>query len=813
MVLKKILVAMGTIFIRQLLRIFRKDRVHKILNMLGLSLGLTASILVLLYVQQVLGFDKFHANRGRIYRYGVTMTIGSSPTSTQQGCYPGTGPILKQAIPGIEDYVRTLYMGNSRVIIGEKVFNESRFGLMWADQSIFRVFSFPLLAGDEGSALARPNTMVITRDLAMKYFGSLDVIGKTVEIENNGNFEITGLLDDIPANSGLLFSGLLSMVTINSNDPGDYLINRFSYDMGSFLFLLFARDYTGEDFNADFIAWYDQYLAESDQINYVAVVEPYEDFYLHSTIWSSFSQRNRMVLTGFVSIGLLLLLLASVNYINLTTSRSGERAREICIKKISGAHPASLRWQLMGESIVFTYFSMFLALVLAEFLLSFTMLGDLIASVNAFVGVRISLHPFQNPLLLAGILLLPVVIGLLAGLYPAFLMSAMKPVTVLRTSQPGGSGKSFLRKFLLIFQFTISIGALILSLLMTRQIHRISHIDPGFSEENLVYIFCTDQSVKSNFQAYERKIAANPAVVSTSFSDRSPGLNHSGWAWNWETESGKMEIYPAVLVQADMHYLQTLGLELVAGRNFVKPRLENDTIINCIVNETFVRAMGWENPVGKRNDRGEVIGVVKDYHYNSMTDPLRPLFIIQYREDRIPNMLNVKISGEDRGSTLAFLEQSWEDLVPEVPFDYSFASDLMEELYASNKTQGLITNWLGMTCLLISVFGMLSYSSYIAFRKRKEFVIRKVMGATGSRIFLEFAAIIMKIMLIPVILANLLAWYAFREWSKDFVSNPPVQWWVFALATLAMFLLALLTAAYHVIHTARLNPVDNLAYE
>jgi len=804
---------MLTIIAKQVVRTLKRDRIHTLFNVLGLSLGLTVSILVLLYVQQVLNFDKFHLNRDSIYRYGVSMTIGASPTSTQPGCSPGTGPILKQAIPGIEDFVRTQYLGRSRIIIDESRFTEEGNSLMWADNSIFKVFTFPLLSGNQENVLSRPNTLVLTRELAQKYFGTTDVLGKIIKIEDVGDFEVTGVLKEVPENSGLPFTALLSMVTINSLNPGDYQIAGLMSNMGTSLYFLFSKGFNSEEFNNAFKTWYKENMASVDVINYVAVVELYTDFYLHSVIVERFSQRNRMVLTGFISIGTLLLILACVNYINLTTSRSDERAKEIGIRKISGANERSLRFQLIGESVVIAYLSMALALILTEFMLNFTRVRELIASVNDFLGVNVSLNPFNNLTLLAGIILIPLIVGVLAGSYPAFLMSKMSPVIVIKAARGGATGKSFLRSFLIVFQFTISIGALILSLLMSNQIERISNVDPGFDPENLVYITCNNQSVKNKFKIYRENISAYPDVKSTSFSDRSPGYGHSGQALRWQKESGEMEPYPAVFVSTDKDYFKTLGINLKEGSGFSKLRLPADTVLDFIVTETFVKSLGWKSAVGKLNQRGITIGVIGDYHYNSLTDPLRPMFIIQYREDRIPNILNVRIGGENREQTLAFLKKNWEETIQETPFEFVYSEDLLKNLYSSSKNQGVITNWLAITCLIISCFGMLSYSSYIAYRKRKSFVLRKVYGATGIRIFSEFSIVIFRIIIFSSVIAVLLSWLAYNQWSKNFAINPPLNIWIFVIAVLGMLLLSIVTTAYHVIRTARANPVENLTNE
>lgn len=798
---------------RQLGINFRKDKLHTILNIVGLSLGLTVCMLAILYAQMIFSFDGFHKNIDRLYRFGISMTIGSSPTSTQEGCNPGTGPILKQAIPGIEEFTRTLYLGDSRVIIDEAAFKETGFALMWADNSIFRLFTFPMIVGDPNTALERPHTIVLTRELALKYFGTTDVLGKMVKVENSGDFEVTGVVQTMPANNGLPFTALLSMITINSLNPGDYRIDDLTSNMGSSLFFIFSKGFQADDFKNAFEKWYKENMASVDAINCRGLAEPFKDFYLHSFIYSDFSARNRMVLTGFLSIGLLLLIIACFNYINLTTSRSEERAKEIGIRKISGASQRSLRIQLLGESVISTFISMIIALGICEFLLNLTKVNDMIVNLNSMVGVRLSIDLFHNPVLLISVLTLPILIGILAGAYPAFLMSNMSPVSVIKSARGGVHGKSFLRGFLIIVQFTISIGAIMLSLLMNQQITKISNIDPGFNKKDLLYVTCRDQSAKSRFKLFRERIATYADVRSTSFSDRSPGMSHFGLAYEWQKESGEMEIYPAVFVATDNDYFKTLGINIIRGSGFLRPRQPSDTLLSFLVTESFVKALGWKEPIGKVNSMGSTIGVVNDFHYNALTDPLRPMFIRQYREDRTPDILNIRINSDRVEATVDFLHKTWKETIPEVPFDLTYAEDLIDQLYAQSRTQGIMTNWLGMICLLISCFGLLSYSSYIAFRKKKEFVIRKVAGASSLRIFTEFSAQILKIILIssiPAILGSLVVYHA---WSRNFVYNPPLSVWIIVLSVLGMMLLALITSAYHVLQASRINPVENLKVE
>lgn len=804
---------MFLIIIKQLFRSFRKDKVHFIFNLLGLSFGLTAGILVLLYVQHVLSFDKFHLNRDSIFRYGISMTIGSSPANIQGECSPGAGPILRQAIPGIEDFVRTQYLRDKRVVINESVFKETGNSLMWADNSILSVFTFPLLSGNQATALERPNTIVLTQELALKYFGTIDVLGKVVKIENTGDFEITGVLKKVPSNSGISFSALLSMVTINSLSPGDYKIADLGGEIDEYLYFLFSKGFTVEDFNSAFKKWYSENMASLDNVNYLAVVEPYTNYYLHSVIWSEFSQRNRMILTGFISIGLLLLILACVNYINLATSRSEERAKEIAIKKISGIDQKSLRLQLIGESVIMTYISMVLALVITEFLLNFTKARYLIASVNGLSGVDITLNPLNNPLLLAGILLIPLVVGVAAGFYPAFLMSGMLPVAVIKDAHGGIKGRSFTRRLLIIFQFTISIGALILGFLMSSQIKRLSDMDPGFNKNDLIYIYCRNQSLKNSFKIYKETISNNPEVISTSFSDRSPGMSHEGATLMWQKESGELEIYAAVYVQTDYDFFKTLGINMKSGALFLRPRLATDSVVNFLVSETFVKDIGWKEAIGKRNHMGKTIGVFSDFHYGAFTDEIRSMFILPYMENRVPDILNVRVRSGNREEIVAFLKKKWEETIPGAFFDFEYCEELIERMYLPVKNQSVITKCLAMTCLIISCIGMFSYSSYIAHRRRKDFVLRKVYGATSLRIFSEFFLMILRIMMASSVIAILLSWLAFNEWSKNFSYNPPPDIWIFIGAVFVILLVSVITTAFHVISAARANPAETLKVE
>ncbi|MCF7918729.1 MAG: ABC transporter permease [Ignavibacteriales bacterium] len=778
-----------------------KDKFHSILNISGLALGLCCSMLVLLFVQNELSYDNHHKNSDRIYRYGVNMTIGGN-SSTQSTCNMAVGPLLQHEMPEIEEYVRCYYPGIMLVKANEKTLYENN--LMIIDNSVFRVFSYPFIYGNSADALEKPNTIVLTQDLAGKYFDEQDPVGKEMEIDNE-IYEITGVIQNLPDNSHLKFSGLISL---NSYLQGQNLEEIYSprvlgSGMSFFTYFLFNENFTTEQFSAKFQNFYEREMAEFDRINYIAVVEPLQNVYLRSVINSRFSEANRKFLYGFTSIGLFILLLACINYVNMATSRAGGRAREIGIKKALGAEKKQLIRQFLSESIILA----FLALILAFFLTELVLKGT---PFNELINKNLQIDLFGNLTLLFGSILITVLVGVISGFYPAFYLSHLAPISSLKGQMKKGKTGSYFRNALVSFQFIISISAVILTLFVRQQIEFMQNLDLGFKKENIITIYTSNDELKQKFTNFREMIIDHHNVVSAGFSSSALGRGLSGLAFEWETESGEMEMHANPVLYVDKYFLETMGIEIISGTNFITERQKGESI-DFIVNEAMVDLFGWTEPIGKKNQYGKVVGVAKNFHYAPVKNELGPMYMLLSLSPL--GVLNVGIKGENITETMDFIKQKWQEFSPDFPIDYSFLEQDLNTIYQNDEIQKKLFSIFTCFCILISCFGLLGLTSYSTIQRTKEVAVRKILGASVMQIVATLFKGIFTTTIISAILAGPLAYYVFGLWQNNYANKVTVNPLIFGLALLGAMFVSFLTSAYHTTKVANTNPIEALKYE
>ncbi|UCG28361.1 MAG: ABC transporter permease, partial [Bacteroidales bacterium] len=533
-------------YVKHALRVIYRDKFHSVLNVIGLSIGIACGIIVLLYVQNELTYERHHIKKERIYRYGVNMTIGGV-NSSQTTCNAAVGPLLKDYMPGIESFVRIGKPGEIMIKHNRDAYYEE--DIFWADSSLFHVFTHQFISGDPATCLKNINSIVLTEELAGKIFGDADPMDKTVEIENQGLFTVTGVIKDLPDNSYLMFDGLMSFSTLyHDQDIADvYNPRRLGGNMFFELYFLFKEDFRREDFYSQFQAFYDENLAEYDRIQYKAIAEPVKDIHLRSEITTRESDVFRRLLYGLSSIGIFILVLACINYINLATSRAEGRAKEIGLKKVTGAGKKQLITQFLGESMVLSVISLLLGLGIAEVIFVFTPL-------NEVFDKDLQIDFFHNPVLAVGSIGLTIIVGILSGLYPSFYLSRILPVKALRGDAKEASHKFGFRNILVIFQFAISIGAVALTLLMNQQLKYVRSKDLGFDREEVLLISVRDEKIRGKMSAYREVINTHHGVVRSSFSSTTPGYGISGWAFLWESNTGEMERHANRELYADRDY-------------------------------------------------------------------------------------------------------------------------------------------------------------------------------------------------------------------------------------------------------------------
>ncbi|MDP8210782.1 MAG: ABC transporter permease [Candidatus Stygibacter australis] len=788
--------------ILQAFRVLKKDKFHSFLNIIGLALGLCCSILVLLFVQNELSYDMHHENIDRIYRYGVNMTIGDN-NSTQPICNAAVGPLLQNEMPEIEAYMRCFYPGQLLVNGNDKTLYES--SMLMTDNSIFQIFSHPFIYGNRSEALERANTIVLTEKTAKKYFEDQNPVGEELEIDNE-IYEITGVIENLPENSHLKFSALMSLNSYlqTQNLEDIYTPRALGGNMMFFTYFLFSKNFTAEQFSKKFQNFYNREMVENDRINYIAVVEPVEDIYLNSTIDKRYSQANRRFLYGFASIGLFILILVCINYVNMATSRAGSRAREIGMKKVLGAQKKQLIRQFLSEAVILSFLALVIGFVLANLILMLTPFNELI-------NKSLQINLLNNPILLGSSFLITIFVGLISGFYPAFYLSHLAPISSLKGYMKKGKAGSFFRNALVSFQFIISITAVILTLFMHQQIDFMQSFDLGFDQENVLTISATNEEILKNFKNYREMIIDHHGVVSAGFSDSPIGKGFTGYAFNWEAESGEMEIHATRQLYADKNYLETMGIPIVAGRNFTKERNLDDPSIDFIVNEAMIELFGWENPIGKRNQYGQVIGVMKDFSFASARNEIIPLYILQPRNPL--GVLNIRLKGENISETMTFIKQKWQEFAPGFPINYSFLEQDLNTIYASDVIQKKLSSIFTYFCILISCFGLFGLTSYSTLQRTKEVAVRKILGSSVLQIIVTLFKGIFTTIVVSAILAGPLAYFVFSLWQKNYANKVSVNPLIFGLAFLGALLVSFLTSAYHTIKVANTNPVEALKYE
>ncbi|MFH2107357.1 MAG: FtsX-like permease family protein [Chrysiogenia bacterium] len=792
--------------IKQTFRGLGRDKFHSLINIFGLGLGIACCLIGLLFVQSELGYDRHHVKHERIFRYGVEMTIGGV-TSIQSGCNPGAGPLLKDFIPEIESFVRVGYLGETLVRLKDRAFSEENF--LWADPSIFNIFSHAFVYGDPKGALSRDNTMVLTRSLARKIFGDRNPLGEVLGIENQEPFEVTGVIADPADNEQLQFSALLSYSTQFKDLDQAQLFqpSKLSGGMGDEVYFLFAPGFTAADFDRKARQFYDKYQAATDSIHYRSLVEPLTAIHLRSSIDTQQAEANSRFMLWFCGIVLLILFLAGVNYVNLTTSRAGKRAREIGVRKIIGSSHGQLVVHLLAESLFFVFLALLAGIVLAQGILSLTPL-------NQVIGKNLTINLFANPFLLLGLLAIWIIVSLLAGLYPAFYLARISPLKTLKTRSGGQAAGRLLRQSLLVLQFVIAIGAIALTLLMNRQLDFIKGKDLGFTKDPVILVNVTDADLRKRSAVYKNEILRLPGVAAASFSDSVPGSGFTGYAFKWESNSGEMQGHAFGSLQADKDYFATMGISIVAGRNF--SRLPNrqdlqDGTMEFIVSENLVKALGWEDPIGKRCQYGTVIGVARNFHYRSLHRDVRGTYIVQPLET--PPYLNVRLRGGRVQESLEALRSKWTAFAPGYPFAYSFLDQRLARFYEQDQKQQKLAATFSGLCLLISCLGLFALASFNIEQRTKEIGIRKTLGASVVNLVL----LLTRKFAFWVVVANLFAWpltyWAMKQWLQNFAFRTSIGIGIFILSGFLTLLIAILTVGGQASRAARANPVDSLRYE
>ncbi len=799
-----------------------KNKVFSVINIAGLAIGLACFLLISLYVLDELSFDKFYDNADRIYRISANIRFGGADLN-----YPLSsdmmGQVLKKDYPEVEEYVRIYNSNGSRLVKkGNDFINEPN--VCYADSTMFRMFNLPAITGDLKNALNEPNTVVVTEKIAKKYFGTTEnAIGKSLETNDNKQtlYKITAVIKDIPHNSHFGFDFFFSMKNLDYHF-GEYL----SHNFHTYLLLRKGTDYHAFE-NKQFADYINRYLLPElkqvmqintlDDLNksgnkLVYYLTPLTRIHLYSALQYEFLPGgNIQYVYIFSAVALFILLLACINFMNLTTAKSANRAREVGIRKVLGSEKKELIAQFLTESVLMAVLSSVIAVAIAYLVLPLF---------NSIADKTMILQSLFSPVILPLLIALPFVVGLLAGSYPAFFLSAFKPIEVLKGKFKSGGKSGGLRGVLVVFQFTTSIILIIGTIVIYRQLHYIQTKNIGY-DKSQVLIINEAYTLDKNVTSFKEEMLKVPGVEKATVSSFLPV--NSSRSDNVYSSSPIMDSKNGFDMQAwqvDYDYLPTLGMQLLKGRNFSKDFGGDSATV--IINETTAHILGYDDPIGKRlygnpenNNSTErvpytIVGVVKNFNFESLKQTVGPLAMFLKPST---GLLSFKIQAANTTDIVKQAENKWKLMAPGKPFSYRFLDDSFSQMYSAEQRIGKIILIFSVLAILIACLGLFGLSIFIAEQRTKEIGIRKVLGANVGGIVQLLSKDFIKLVAIAFVIAAPLAWYCMTQWLKDFAYRIDISWWIFLLAGVLAIVIAIATVSFQAIKAALMNPVKSLRTE
>jgi putative ABC transport system permease protein len=784
------------------LRNLWKHKVFTLINILGLSVGMTACFLIYLYVSFETSYDAFNTKAGRIYR--VVTDIKTPSDMLHWSSTSGPMAInMRTDFPEVESAVRVSYQ-SFLVKKGDVKFQEKN--TIMADSTLFNIFDFPLISGDKKTALKEPMSIVLSQTAAKKYFANENPVGKQVLLTGAAiNSTITGVMKDIPENSQIKADMIVSMSS--QKQVYGYSIDSgwSSFNLSSYILLKQGTD--PATFAAKlpkFIDFHTGKELKDAQMSFTLFLEPLREVYLRSTRDGSASGNINNVYI-FSIIAVFILLIACINFINLATARSAERAKEVGIRKVSGAEKPQLMRQFIGESVL---------LCMMAFAISVVLSMILIPLFNQLAGKTISTGLFQNPFNILILFLTALGIGCVAGIYPALVLSSYKPIIVLKGRFATGTKGILLRQGLVVLQFTVSIALIISVIVVYNQTKYMRSQELGFDKNQMMII---DTNGDKNKDAFKQSLSSISGVLSTSYCSSVPGGGTSTAYSKVQNKQGDMQTASLDIYFVDFDYIDQYKMKLVAGRGFSK-QFGTDTTQAMVINESTAKLLGYTSPqqaIGRNFDQwgrqGKIIGVIKDFHYQSLQQPIRPLTIRIEPEGY--QFISVKIASANLPSTIRSIESTWNKIIPNRPFDYAFLDESFDKQYRAEDRFGNLFLNFAILAIFISCLGLLGLASYSTIQRTKEIGVRKVMGASVSNITNLLSKDFLKLVFIAFLIATPIAAIGMYKWLHSFAYRINLSVWTFLLAGVMATLIAFITVSFQAIKAAIANPVKSLRTE
>jgi putative ABC transport system permease protein len=784
-------------YIKIALRNIIRHKLYSFINISGLAVGMACCILILLWVQHELSYDRFHENIENLYRVYEKWELGD-----QDFYHDNTpGPLaedMKNRFPEVINSTRFLYAGGKPIRYGEKSYYEQY--LYYADQSFLDMFSFPLIRGNKESALKDPSSIVISNEIAKKYFADEDPIGKIITIDNSIDFRVSGILEDIPQNTH--FRHIDFIVPFTQTEA---LINE-----------------TFENWNQN---WPRTYILLQDGTSYkkfekkiTGIVKKY--FRTPITLFlQPVKNINLYTLTGeadniiyiyiFSLIAFFILLIGCINFINLTTAMSNVRSKEVGLRKTFGAYKSNIISQFFIESVLLSIFALIFAIALVELF---------IPVLNNISGSEVTLDFLKSKFHIHMVLFIAVLTGIMSGAYPAIYLASMQPAKVFKGVFVTGTQRSKFRNILVVMQFTISIILLISTMIIYKQMSFIYEGDLGYDKDHLIYLSMLGDSNKK-YEIIKNELLKNPNIINVTSTTRLPISGGDSFSsFNWEGKLANQSILMNT-IGVDYNYIEAMGMQMASGRTFQQKKshsIEEEGEIEIILNEEAIRRMGIESPVGKKCGSGQrldwtIIGIVKDFHFATLHKEIEPILI--YASPEEAKLILIQIGSEKISETINYLESTWQKINPSIPCSYNFLNERITTLYSTEEQIRKLLQYFTFLAIFIAGIGLYGLASFITEQRSKEIGIRKVLGATIPNILFLLTKDFTKLVLMANIIAWPIAYYAMNRWLYNFAyrTNIGLSTFIFS-ATLALFI-ALVTVSYKSIKAALANPIEALRYE
>ncbi len=800
-------------YLKVAIRNMKRHKIYASINIAGLTVGISCFMLLILYVQYERSFDAFHEKADRIYRI-IRKQPGIKFRGKEfQAQTPGLlAQTLAEEYPEVDQATKLgLYFQELQLTHGNQSFYENGIS---ADKNFFKVFSFTLLRGNPETALAEPSTIVLTEKLAEKYFGTEEPLGKTIRLNDEYDAKVTGIIEKIPGNSHLQFDYIISLISLKLIQGDNNYLVRWDTPNNFQTYVTLHKDADYKELEEKFPGFVQRYLGdlERNQKRQMEIyfLQPLKSIHLDSRVEDAFSANSSKTnIYVFTIIASFILLIACINYVNLTTARASRRSKEIGIRKVVGAFRHQLLKQFLFESVILTILAFSAAVLIVLFILPVF---------NSFIDREITIHFLKDPHVMLSLMALLGLTAILSGLYPSVAISSFQPIEILKGPGYSPSKKSRLRNSLVVFQFCISILLLLGTVVIVNQLNFIRNKEMGFNRDNILVATIRDSRILKSYSSIKNDFLQHPNISRVTKSIDLPITRGSiGDVIVEGTNTIPGYEFKPYIMYVGHDFLNVFGIDLVAGRNF-STEFTNESANSVIINETAARMLGWENPIGKEcrtwpaEENGKIIGVVKDFHFHSLYSQIAPL-IVTCIPSHYGNYLSFKLGSGDVERTIAFIKKTLKSFGSTRPLEYFFFDDTFDSMYRSEQKLGAAFNYFSALAIFIACLGLFGLASYTAEARTKEIGIRKVLGASASKIIFLLSGKFALYILFANIIALPLAYYASLKWLENFAYKTSVPIWIFLLPAAISFILSFLTVSFQTIKAATANPVDSLRYE